>query len=92
MFKLIRLLINIAISVIVVLAVLYFLPQNLKEKILNIVGSIITRPAEQPQELIEKLEANFTELQNKAASDPTVKKVIEESQKILNDLKATLEK
>ena len=90
MFKLIRWALNIAISVIIFIVILYFLPDNLKRTILDTVDSIVSSPAERREQIINKLENNIVNLQNQVAADPNVIKIIEESKKLISDLKANI--
>lgn len=92
MFHPIRLLIRIALSIIVILVILYFLPPNLKAKILNFVDSITSPSSHERDVLIQQLEENLDSLRGAITADSTIKKMIEESQRILSDLKASLEK
>ena len=92
MFKLIRLLINIAVFAIVVLVILYFLPNGLTRTILDTVENIVAKPSDSKTELVNQLESNLKNLQDKVSSDPTVKNIIEESQRILTELKASIQK
>jgi len=90
MFKLIRWALNIAISVIIFIVILYFLPDNLKRTILDTVDSIVSSPAERREQIVNKLENNIVNLQNQVAADPNVIKIIEESKKLISDLKANI--
>ena len=92
MFKLIRLLINIAIFAIVVLVILYFLPNGLTRTILDTVENIVAKPSDSKTELINQLESNLKNLQDKVSSDPTVKNIVSESQRILSELKTSIQK
>src|SRR3989344_1612283 len=74
MFKLIRLLINIAIFAIIVLVILYFLPNGLTRTILDTAENIVAKPSDSKTELVNQLEPNLKNLQDKVSSDPTVKK------------------
>ena len=92
MFKLIRLLINIAVFAIVVLVILYFLPNGLTRTILDTVENIVAKPSDSKTELINQLESNLKNLQDKVTADPTVKNIVAESQRILTELKASIQK
>ena len=92
MFKLIRLLINIAVFAIVVLVILYFLPNGLTRTILDTVENIVAKPSDSKTELVNQLESNLKNLQDKVSSDPTVKNIISESQRILSELKTSIQK
>ncbi|OGY64485.1 MAG: hypothetical protein A3I24_03905 [Candidatus Harrisonbacteria bacterium RIFCSPLOWO2_02_FULL_41_13b] len=92
MFKLIRLLINIAIFAIIVLVILYFLPNGLTRTILDTVENIVAKPSDSKTELVNQLESNLKNLQDKVSSDPTVKNIISESQRILSELKTSIQK
>ena len=92
MFKLIRLLINIAIFAVVVLVILYFLPNGLTRTILDTVENIVAKPSDSKTELINQLESNLKNLQDKVSSDPTVKNIVSESQRILSELKTSIQK
>ena len=76
MFKLIRLLINIAVFAIVVLVILYFLPNGLTRTILDTVENIVAKPSDSKTELVNQLESNLKNLQDKVSSDPTVKNIV----------------
>ena len=92
MFKLIRLLINIAIFAVVVLVILYFLPNGLTRTILDTVENIVAKPSDSKTELVNQLESNLKNLQDKVSSDPTVKNIVSESQRILSELKTSIQK
>ena len=92
MFKLIRLLINIAVFAIVVLVILYFLPNGFTRTILDTVENIVAKPSDSKTELINQLESNLKNLQDKVTADPTVKNIVAESQRILTELKASIQK
>jgi len=96
MFRLLRWALNIALSVIIALVILYFLPADLKRKILDTVDSIITSPSERRDQIVKQLEDNLNKLQNfaseKISTDPNLKKIIDESKRLLNELKAALQK
>lgn len=96
MFGIIKWAFNIAFSVAIALVIIYFLPANLKQKILDTIDSVLTTPAERREEIINKLENNLKNIgefaADKITANPNISKIIDESQKLILELKTSIDK
>ena len=87
MFRLIKWAVGLMLSFLVVLIILRFLPVGLKAAALNFINSFVMPSDNRPSVIISQLEDNLRTLQQNTASDPDVAKFVDESRKLIDDLK-----
>lgn len=90
MFRLIKWLAGLILSFLVVLVILRFLPIGLKTAVLNFVNSFVMPADNRPSVIINQLEDNLKTLQNAAAVDPDIASFMEDSKKLLDNLKTSV--
>ena len=90
MFKLLKWAAGLLLSFLVVLIILRFLPVGLKTAALNFVNSFVMPSDNRPSVILNQLEDNLRTLQKTAAVDSEIAKVVEESKKLIDDLKASV--
>ena len=90
MFRLIKWLVGLILSFLVVLVILRFLPTGLKTAMLNFVNSFVMPDDNRPSVIINQLEDNLKTLQNAAAVDSDIASFVEDSKKLLDNLKTSV--